>query len=78
MTDFTLKFNFENPGEAEIFADVIQTYPAIRAGATVVNRDAEVVIVLTGKPGLIPGIMAEVAQCIDTGKVVAGRYKWNK
>lgn len=78
MTDFTLKFNFKNPGEADIFADVLGTYPAIRAGATVMSNDSEIVIILTGKPELIPGIMAEVTQCIDTGKAVAGRYEWNK
>lgn len=76
MTDFTLKFDFKNPGEASIFADVIGTYPAIRAGATVVNNGSEVVIILTGKPELIPAITAEIAQCIDTGKPTAGRYEW--
>ncbi len=76
MTDFTLKFNFENPGEADIFADVIGSYPAIRSGATVLNNDSEVVIIPTGKPELMPAIVAEIAQCMDTAKPAAGRYPW--
>ncbi len=70
-----ITFKFENPGEAENFAETLRTYPAAeKANELEQIGDGDIVLVRATGGGAVKGILESAAETI----VVEGKYPWKK